>query len=97
MATGSPNIGEWYRQPGGYLFEVVAFDEDEGTIEIQHFDGTLEELDFDAWNDAYFMVVEAPEDWTGSVDMDPADMVLGQEGTTSQDWLAAMEFVDHAD
>lgn len=97
MVTASPNIGDWYRQPGGYLFEIVALDEEEGTIEIQHFDGTVEELEFDAWSESNFMAVEAPEDWTGSMDMDPTEMVQGQEGTTGQDWLSAMEYVDHAE
>ena len=40
-----PTIGNWYRIHGGDSFEVVAFDEDDGTIELQYFDGTVEEMD----------------------------------------------------
>ena len=36
-----PAIGDWYRNPGGMPFEVVAYDDDDGTIEIQYFDGTI--------------------------------------------------------
>ena len=40
MTAPLPSIGAWYRHTGGDSFEVVAFDEDDGTIEIQYFDGT---------------------------------------------------------
>ncbi len=43
------DIGEWYRARGGELLEVVAIDEDDGTIEVQYFDGTVEELDLADW------------------------------------------------
>jgi hypothetical protein len=35
MATPQPGIGDWYRLSGGALFEVVALDDDDGTVEIQ--------------------------------------------------------------
>ncbi len=43
-----PVVGDWYRSHG-QLFEVVATDEEERLIEIQHADGMLEELDLDDW------------------------------------------------
>jgi hypothetical protein len=77
MAAPQPNIGEWYRQTGGALFEVVAIDEDDGTIEIQYFDGTVEEMDFEDWeaqsDEGGIEAAEAPEDWSGSVDVEPED------------------------
>ncbi|MFO1409689.1 MAG: DUF6763 family protein [Steroidobacteraceae bacterium] len=48
-----PAIGEWYRQHGEQLFEVVAVDEDSGTIEVQYFDGTVEEMEFDDWKEQW--------------------------------------------
>jgi hypothetical protein len=72
-----PAIGKWYRIQGGESFEVVAFDEDDGTIELQYFDGTVEEMDLDDWNaekeNGALEEIEAPEDWTGSVDVDPEE------------------------
>ena len=77
MATPQPGIGDWYRLNGGALFEVVAFDDDDGTIEIQYFDGTVEELDVEdwesQWEDGALETAEAPEDWTGSVDVEQSD------------------------
>ena len=50
MATEyEPRIGDWYRNPGEETFEIVAFDEADETVEIQYFDGTVEELDLDTW------------------------------------------------
>ena len=49
MANPAPVIGEWYRRTGGDSFEVVAIDPDDRTIEIQYFDGTIEEIDLDEW------------------------------------------------
>ena len=74
MATPQPGIGDWYRLNGGALFEVVALDEDDGTIEIQYFDGTVEEMDIEdwesQWDDGALESAQAPEDWTGSVDVE---------------------------
>ncbi len=42
MAVQFPVIGNWFRRPNGSLFEVVAVDEDDGTVEIQFFDGNCE-------------------------------------------------------
>ena len=49
MATQVPGVGAWYRLNGGPPFEVVALDDDDGTIEVQYVDGTLEELDLEDW------------------------------------------------
>ena len=72
-----PTIGNWYRLQGSESFEVVAFDEDDGTIELQYFDGTVEEMDLEDWHAAKesgsLEEIEAPEDWTGSVDVDPEE------------------------
>jgi hypothetical protein len=77
MATPQPRIGDWYRLNGGGLFEVVAIDDDDGTIEIQYFDGTVEEMDIEdweaQWEEGALEAAEAPEDWSGSVDVEASD------------------------
>ncbi len=80
MAIAFPTIGKWFRRPDGTLLEVVAVDEGDGTIEIQFFDGTIDEVEIDAWRDQFLIEVAAPEDWSGSVDMDPEDYV-GKKST----------------
>ena len=77
MAAPQPGIGDWYRLHGGALFEVVAHDDDDGTIEIQYFDGTVEEMDIEdweaQWDEGALESAEAPEDWSGSVDVESTD------------------------
>ncbi|HRZ24959.1 MAG TPA: hypothetical protein P5284_04315 [Candidatus Contendobacter sp.] len=69
MSDVDPIIGNWYRnQETGNDFEVVALDEDAQTIEIQYFDGEVEELDLDAWYELAIESIEAPEDWSGPFD-----------------------------
>jgi hypothetical protein len=78
MTTPHPSIGDWYRLNGGDSFEIVAVDDDDGTIDIQYFDGTLEEMDLEDWeahwSDGAVEVAEAPEDWSGSVDIESGDV-----------------------
>ncbi len=73
----NPVIGSWYRIQGSDSFEVVAFDEDDGTIELQYFDGTVEEMDLEDWQAekeaGTLEEVEPPDDWTGSDDVDPEE------------------------
>jgi hypothetical protein len=75
--TPTPKVGDWYRIQGGDSFEVVANDDDDGTIELQYFDGTVEEMDIEDWESeceqGRLEEVEPPEDWTGSVDVDPEE------------------------
>ena len=77
MTVQQPGIGEWYRLRSGELLEVVAYDAADGTIEVQYFDGTVEEFDFDDWRSqrasGAIEEAEAPEDWSGSVDVEPED------------------------
>ena len=94
MAVKYPSIGQWFRRPGGTLLEVVAIDEQDKTVEIQLFDGTIDEVDIDAWHEQELTEVAAPEDWSGSVDMDPEDYVgktVGDMPTGFHDPLAFLE------
>jgi hypothetical protein len=98
MSAPRPEIGDWYRYTGGELFEVVAVDDDDQTIEVQHFDGTIEEIDFDSWEtqwqDRAFEAAEAPEDWSGSVDMEPENVDQEEESKTDRQWAGALGYYD---
>ena len=75
MGKNFPSLDSWFRRTDGSLLRVVATDETDRTIEIQFFDGTIDEVELDAWRDQLLVEVAAPEDWSGSVDMDPDDYV----------------------
>ena len=45
-----PVVAQWYRHlDKGYRFQITSVDQIEGTVDIQHFDGDVEELDLDDW------------------------------------------------
>ena len=106
MGIPLPEIGQWYRCPNNSLFEVVARDTDDATIEIQHFDGTIEELDDYGWVAQKAIIAAAPEDWSGSVDISREDHpepehhitltlddslnLIEQIDDPSEDWLSVI-------
>jgi hypothetical protein len=94
MQAPTPNIGSWYRSPTGELFEVVAIDDGDRTIEIQYFDGTLEEYDKETWNAQVAGEADPPEDWTGSVDVDQEDYDMEAETPHNAAWSAPSEYFD---
>jgi len=64
-----PVVGNWYsHRDKGALFQVVALDEIAGTVEIQEFDGDLDELDLDEWRSLLVEAAAQPEDWGGPLD-----------------------------
>lgn len=91
-----PEIGHWYRRLNGNLFEVVAVDEVRHTVELQHFDGTIEGVEIDVWRDIDLEPAEAPEDWSGSVDIDFEDLP-DPERNLSQTWHDPLEFIEKYD
>ena len=99
MANPAPVIGEWFRRIGGDSFEVVAIDPDDRTIEIQYFDGTIEETDLDQWLEDTIEATEPPEDWTGSLDVEPEDTEneYEAESTNSEKWGDPLQFVDRGE
>ena len=64
-----PQIGAWFESINGDKFEIVATEEQDSTLEIQHFDGAVEEIDIDSWKEMEVRPIEAPEDWSGSLDI----------------------------
>lgn len=92
-----PFIGSWYKDITGAVFEVVAIDNDDNTIEVQHFDGSVEELDLDSWWETPMVTVEPPEDWSGSLDIEREDYGVDLGEVPAEAWTSTMEFVDRSE
>jgi hypothetical protein len=84
-----PIVGNWYaHRDKGALFQVVALDEDAGTVEIQEFDGGLDELDFDEWRALALDSADQPDEWGGPVDdLEPDE--FGYTDLTDEDEKSA--------
>lgn len=95
MSTESdPQVENWYRRNDkGQAFQVVAVDEAAGLVELQHFDGDLEEMDLETWYRLDIQPIEPPEDWSGPLDVGEVDDITGTEvtDTSAEDWGESLE------
>ena len=86
-----PIVEIWYQHlDKGDKFWVVAIDEDKELVEIQYFDGDLEEIDLDSWYEMEVESIAAPEDWTGPLD-DMEDEDLDAEINMKDDNWARLQ------
>ena len=80
-----PTVGDWYRSHG-QLFEVVAVDDTERVIEIQHADGDIEEIELDDWltrcRAGSLAAAEPPEDPGLAADREDSEDELGSVQST---------------
>ncbi len=69
-----PVIGQWYIDDELKLFEVVAADDE--SVEIQYYDGDVDEYDIDIWYMQNIRPVAEPNDGGGPFDdeHDPEDL-----------------------
>lgn len=91
-------IGAWYQESGGQAFEVVALDADTATIEIQYFEGEVEELEFETWGEMQLVAVEPPEDWTGAFEeIETDDLGYSDTAIQPENWAGPLDALDTAD
>jgi hypothetical protein len=93
-----PVVGEWYcNLETGDLFEVVALDEDSGTIGIQYFEGEVEEIDSDTWTELMLEPSAEPEDWSAPFDdLEPEEVNYG-ETLRPENWSGPFKDIDRED
>lgn len=93
MGFKAPLVGEWYSDIlSGQTFEVIAFDEQSSTIEIQYIDGELSGIDIESWSAMNLETAVAPEDWAASYEIQPEDSGPNEiTGCGTQDPLAMIE------
>ncbi|MDX1813094.1 MAG: DUF6763 family protein [Gammaproteobacteria bacterium] len=88
-----PIIDNWYMHlDKGQKFRVVDIDEDNEIVEVQHFDGDLEEVSFNEWRDMEIEISDEPQNWSGAIDVSELDD-YGTEitDTVEEDWNEALE------
>ena len=93
-----PVINDWYRDSTGGSMKVVAFDSDERTVQVQLFEGDIEEFDLDSWYQLGVVAIAPPEDWSGPFD----NLVHDDFGDTEQpthpvDWKGLADEIERED
>lgn len=71
----------------------MAVDDQDCTAELQHFDGTIEELEFDSWFAMDIERAQAPEDWSGSVDI-PFEDLPDPDASSNPNWQQTLDLID---
>jgi len=79
MSRYLPIVGRWYQEcDSDQVFEIVACDQDEGTVQIQYLDGELADYDFESWAQLNLIVAAEPEDWRKVFEMDDDNAWSGE-------------------
>ena len=83
-----PQVDQWYAHlDKGQRFYVTAIDDENNTVEIQHFDGDIEEFSLDEWRDLEIELSVEPENWSGALDIaEQDDLGTGVTDTEPDDW-----------
>ena len=90
-----PEISAWYQDVvSGNLFEVVAYDEDSGTIEYQLLDGEVGEYDITTWEQLYISTAEAPEDWRTPYELNSEDQAYSDQTMVPENWSGALSEIE---
>lgn len=88
----NPEIGQWYLQRDkGEMFRVTAYDDSTHAVEIQTFDGDVDEIDEEAWNALPLERTGEPEDWTGPLDGIEIDELKSDTEMTAADWAEPLQ------
>lgn len=87
-------VGDWYRVGEDPPFEVVAVDADQETIEIQYYDGTVEEVEFEHWVQLSPQPSPPPEDWNGAMDLEKEDYGLDPDRLNVEAWENPLDQLD---
>ena len=97
MSSPIIRIGDWFMTVGGVKLEIVAYDPDEGVVEVQFYDGTIEEYDLEDWEELEAKPVAPPEDWAGSYDLSKDDYGVDLDHPAGQNQPNPLDHLDEED
>jgi hypothetical protein len=93
-----PVIGDWFKNSMGQLFEIVAIDETDGTIEVQFYDGELAEYDMETWDMMDIVPIAPPEDWSAPFDgVQKDDLGYSDAALRPEDWSGPLDDLEKLD
>jgi hypothetical protein len=88
-----PVVGNWYRRlDRSQEFQVVAYDADADTVDVEYFDGTIDEWPIAHWHALEIEPCEPPQDWTGPYDdIERDDLGGDMSDMAPEDWHEPFE------
>jgi hypothetical protein len=95
MSSTPAIIGTWYQDKEQNLwFEVVALDDNEGTVEVQYIDGSISEIDAENWKQLPLVQAAAPEDSDAAYELSNEDRWNEEETLTPMSQYNPLEFLE---
>lgn len=83
-----PQIGAWYRREDRPLpFQVLAVDAHSRSVELEYFDGTIDEWPLAHWHDLVIEPCEAPVDFRGAFDTLSPEALSDEDQATASSHL----------
>ena len=88
-----PEVGQWYlHRDKGEMFQVTGYDSGAHTVEIQNFDGDVDEIDAESWGALRLEPASEPEDWTGPMDdVEVDDLGYSDTEMRAADWAQPLQ------
>ena len=97
MSSSRIRIGEWFKTVDGDSLEIVAHDPEEGVVEVQFYDGTVEEYDMEDWEELEAKPIAPPEDWSGSYDLTKDDYGVDLDRPAGDNHINPLDHLDEED
>ncbi len=95
MASQFPVIGAWYHDlVEDQMFEVVAVDEQFGTVEIQYLGGEVSEWDLETWPQLALIPAEAPEDAGAAYELSHEDEWGSDQAIIPETWVSPVTSIE---
>jgi hypothetical protein len=86
MARHRAEIGSWFEEvESGQIFEIVALDELQRTIEVQYLDGSLGEFDSEQWRHLPLVPAAPPEDANAAYEPSGDEPLIGNDAANPSD------------
>ncbi len=90
-----PAVGGWFQDlETGVIFEVVAVDPVQETIEVQFQDGDLDEYDLDAWDSLVLQALGEPKDWRNAFELDREDHLAAEDALPVENWSGPLSDIE---
>lgn len=92
-AVGRPEVGQWYaHRDKGEIFQVTGIDDGSKSIEIQYFDGDVDEIEEPSWFGMPLERAAAPEDCTGALDeVESDDLGYSETAMSDREWQEPLQ------
>ncbi len=93
-----PSVGGWFQDlETGVIFEVVAVDPVQETVEIQFRDGDVDEYDLDTWNGLMLQSLGEPQDWRDAYELDREDHLAVEDIPLLENWSGPLNDIEPPD